>query len=126
MQTAASVVSFSWLYVDYLRQNDYKMQRRGLTFLQKSKIKTLGNRKTIFFSVKSFQKILTFHISVSSENTLRFVGTFLYCDLDHVDLPFSDRNALQINNIRFSGNIETNRKTSCPELLIIQRMLVSF
>ena len=77
MQTAASVVSFSWLYVDYLRQNDYKMQRRGLTFLQKSKIKTLGNRKTIFFSVKSFQKILTFHISVSSENTLRFVGTFL-------------------------------------------------
>ena len=77
MQTAASVVSFSWLYVDYLRQNDYKMQRWGLIFLQISKIKTLGNRKTIFFSVNSFQKILTFHISVSSENTLRFVGTFL-------------------------------------------------
>ena len=49
MQMAASVVSFSWLYVDYLRQNDYKMQRWGLIFLQKSKIKTLGNRKTIFF-----------------------------------------------------------------------------
>ena len=35
MQTTASVVSFSWLCVDYLRQNDYKIQRRGLTFLQK-------------------------------------------------------------------------------------------
>ena len=35
MQTAASVAFFPWLYVDYLRQNDYKIQRRGLTFLQK-------------------------------------------------------------------------------------------
>ena len=54
-----------------------KMQRQGLIFLQKSKIKTLGSRKKIFFSVNSFQKILTFHICVSSENTQCFVGAVL-------------------------------------------------
>ena len=51
-----------------------KMQRRGFTILQKSKIKTVGNRKTIFFSVNLFQKILIFQICVSSENAQWFVG----------------------------------------------------
>ena len=51
-----------------------KMQRRGFIILQKSKIKTVGNRKTIFFSVNLFQKILIFQICVSSENAQWFVG----------------------------------------------------
>ena len=50
------------------------MQRRGFIILQKSKIKTVGNRKTIFVSVNLFQKILIFQICVSSENAQWFVG----------------------------------------------------
>ena len=52
------------------------MEGGGFMFLQKSKIKTAGNRKKIF-SVNSFLKILIFHICVSSENAQCFVGAFL-------------------------------------------------
>ena len=53
-----------------------KMQRRGLIFLQKSKIKTVENESN-FFSVNSLQKILIFHIYISSENAQCLVGAFL-------------------------------------------------
>ena len=48
LRTTASAVFFSWFYVHYLRHrfiNQNKMQRRGLIFLQKLKIKTVGNEK---------------------------------------------------------------------------------
>ena len=52
------------------------MQRRGIIFLQKSKMQTVGNRKKIS-SVNSFQKIKIFHICVSAKNTQWFLGAFL-------------------------------------------------
>ena len=82
LPTTACVVSFSWLYVhyyaiDFLTKN--KMQRRGL---QKSKTKTVGNRKKKFFQLihlrKSYFFIFAFlqkMLNVSPEhsfNVLRF------------------------------------------------------
>ena len=54
-----------------------KMERRGFIFLQKSNIKTVGNRKKKLFSVISSQKFLIFLIWAFSENAQRFVGAFL-------------------------------------------------
>ena len=55
-----------------------KMQRRGLIFLQKSKIKTLGSRKKIFFQLIHFRKSLFFIfvflqkiLNVSSEQSFK-------------------------------------------------------
>ena len=73
-----------------------KMQRRGFIFLQKSKIQTVGNGKKLFPSVTSFQKILIFHICVSSENAQCFVGAFL-----------SDVYKTQIPMVRLWTNMET-------------------
>ena len=53
-----------------------KMQT-GVHVLTKIKKQTVENRKTIFFSVNLFQKMLIFHIRVSSENAQCFVGAFL-------------------------------------------------
>ena len=53
-----------------------KIQRRGFIFFKKSEIKSVGNRKKNFFSANLFQKILIFHISVSSGIAQCFVGAF--------------------------------------------------
>ena len=73
-----------------------KMQRRGFIFLQKLKIQTVGNGKKLFPSVTSFQKILIFHICVSSENAQCFVGAFL-----------SDVYKTQVSMVRLWTNMET-------------------
>ena len=65
------------IYVIYWSTKN-KIQRWGFIFLQKSKIKTLRNRKRFFFPVNSFPKILIFHICVYSENAQCFVRAFLY------------------------------------------------
>ena len=72
------------------------MQRRGFIFLQKLKIQTVGNGKKLFPSVTSFQKILIFHICVSSENAQCFVGAFL-----------SDVYKTQVSMVRLWTNMET-------------------
>ena len=48
----------------------------GFIFLEKSKIKTAWNRKKKI-SANSFQRILIFHICVSSENAQFFAQSFL-------------------------------------------------
>ena len=45
--------------------------------LQKSKIKTAGKRKEIYFSAISFQKFLIFPMWAFSENAQCFVAGFL-------------------------------------------------
>ena len=76
--TTASAVSQGSMFIIHVidLSTKNKIQRRGFTFLQKSKIKALGNIKKKF-SVNSFRKVLIFHICISSENAQCFVGAFL-------------------------------------------------
>ena len=57
------------------------MQRRGLIFLQKSKIQAVGKSKKMYFSVISFQEFLHFPILAFSENVKCFVGVLLHCEI---------------------------------------------
>ena len=65
------------MLINYLidLSTENKMQRRGLIFLQISKIYTVGKRKKTFSYLIS--QILIFHIRVFSENAQYFAAAFL-------------------------------------------------
>ena len=64
------------LFTSYIYRPKIECKDEGSYFYKNQKERPLVTEKK-FFSVNSFQKILIFHIWVSSENTQCFVGAFL-------------------------------------------------